>query len=115
MNVFQREIDVSDPFTFLFLKRGILRKYLALVRFSRHNPNFSRICSSQASPRDCFASVEGIRKIQRRRISCRFRVPLCQYSLQCQYLSKLVLLSYVLALDQRRSQAISVSVNLHII
>ncbi len=28
MNVFQREIDVSDPFTFLFLKRGILRKQL---------------------------------------------------------------------------------------
>jgi hypothetical protein len=25
MNVFQREIDVSDPFTFLFLKRGILQ------------------------------------------------------------------------------------------
>ncbi|KAF8504296.1 organic solute transporter Ostalpha-domain-containing protein [Russula emetica] len=25
MNMFQREIDVSDPFTFLFLKRGILQ------------------------------------------------------------------------------------------
>ncbi|KAI9456749.1 organic solute transporter Ostalpha-domain-containing protein [Russula earlei] len=25
MNVFQRELDVSDPFTFLFLKRGILQ------------------------------------------------------------------------------------------
>ena len=28
MNLFQREIDISDPFTFLFLKRGILRKRL---------------------------------------------------------------------------------------
>jgi hypothetical protein len=33
MNVFQPEIDVSDPFTFLFLKRGILRKHLTLARF----------------------------------------------------------------------------------
>lgn len=25
-NIFWREVDVSDPYTFLFLKRGILRK-----------------------------------------------------------------------------------------
>jgi Organic solute transporter Ostalpha len=25
MNIFQRELDISDPYTFLFLKRGILR------------------------------------------------------------------------------------------
>jgi hypothetical protein len=34
INVFQREIDISDPFTFLFLKRGILRKHLALAVFT---------------------------------------------------------------------------------
>lgn len=27
INIFKREIDVSDPFTFLFLKRGILRAF----------------------------------------------------------------------------------------
>ena len=32
MNVFQRELDVSDPFTFLFLKRGILRMYIISSR-----------------------------------------------------------------------------------
>ena len=26
INIFKREIDVSDPYTFLFLKRGILRE-----------------------------------------------------------------------------------------
>jgi len=64
MNMFQREIDVSDPFTFLFLKRGILRKRFASMRFSLHGLNFfSRIRSSQANPCACFARVEGIRKI----------------------------------------------------
>lgn len=28
VSLFKSEIDVSDPFTFLFLKRGILRAYL---------------------------------------------------------------------------------------
>jgi len=27
VNLIKREIDVSDPYTFLFLKRGILREY----------------------------------------------------------------------------------------
>jgi hypothetical protein len=51
MNVFQREIDVSDPFTFLFLKRGILRKHLASAVFSRHDLNFFKnmFKSSQSS------------------------------------------------------------------
>jgi hypothetical protein len=51
MNVFLREIDVSDPFTFLFLKRGILRKQLASMRFSLHGLNFSKnmFKSSQSS------------------------------------------------------------------
>lgn len=29
MNIFQPELDVSDPYTFLFLKRGIMRAYSA--------------------------------------------------------------------------------------
>lgn len=51
MNVFQPEIDVSDPFTFLFLKRGILRKHLIPARFSRHdlNPIKNMFKSSQSS------------------------------------------------------------------
>lgn len=28
-SIFWREVDVSDPYTFLFLKRGILRKSLS--------------------------------------------------------------------------------------
>jgi hypothetical protein len=28
MSLFRRELDVSDPYTFLFLKRGILREYM---------------------------------------------------------------------------------------
>lgn len=40
MNVFQREIDVSDPFTLLFLKRGILRKQLSSMRFSLYGLNY---------------------------------------------------------------------------
>jgi hypothetical protein len=30
LNLFQREIDPSDPHTFLFLKRGILREHIML-------------------------------------------------------------------------------------
>jgi hypothetical protein len=30
LNVFQKEIDPSDPYTFLFLKRGILREHIML-------------------------------------------------------------------------------------
>lgn len=78
MNVFQRELDVSDPFTFLFLKRGILRTSVTFMRSSHSDLDFSRICASQAVPRNRFACVEGIRKIQRRRISCGLWVPLCQ-------------------------------------
>jgi Organic solute transporter Ostalpha len=33
VNVVQRELDVSDPYTFLFLKRGILR--MCLIAFSK--------------------------------------------------------------------------------
>jgi len=40
MNVFQRELDVSDPFTFLFLKRGILRTSLTLSRSSLSDFDF---------------------------------------------------------------------------
>ena len=40
MNVFQRELDVSDPFTFLFLKRGILRTSLALLMTSLSDLDF---------------------------------------------------------------------------
>lgn len=29
-NIFWSEVDVSDPYTFLFLKRGVLRKCLSL-------------------------------------------------------------------------------------
>lgn len=31
MSIFRREFDLSDPFTFLFMKRGILRKTLIPV------------------------------------------------------------------------------------
>jgi len=31
VNLFRREIDVSDPYTFLFLKRGILRAFLSVI------------------------------------------------------------------------------------
>ena len=31
VNLFRREIDVSDPYTFLFLKRGILRVFPSMV------------------------------------------------------------------------------------
>ena len=31
VNLFRREIDVSDPYTFLFLKRGILRAFLSVA------------------------------------------------------------------------------------
>src|SRR6267142_5498364 len=78
MNIFQRELDISDPFTFLFLKRGILRMSDTFIRPSHSDLEFSRICASQAVPCNCFACVEGIRKIQRRRISCGLWVPLCQ-------------------------------------
>ncbi len=37
VNLFKREIDVSDPYTFLFLKRGILREFFP------HRPNVSYI------------------------------------------------------------------------
>lgn len=33
MNIFQPELDVSDPYTFLFLKRGIMRASPACLRF----------------------------------------------------------------------------------
>jgi len=40
MNIFQRELDVSDPFTFLFLKRGILRTSIAPLRSSLSDLDF---------------------------------------------------------------------------
>jgi hypothetical protein len=33
INLFKREIDVSDPYTFLFLKRGILREHFLISVF----------------------------------------------------------------------------------
>jgi len=36
MNLFWQEVDVSDPYTFLFLKRGILRECFLL-----HTDNLS--------------------------------------------------------------------------
>ena len=63
MNVFQRELDLSDPFTFLFLKRGILRMSLTSLWSSRPNLDSSRICSSQAVPCNRFARVESLREI----------------------------------------------------
>lgn len=35
ISLFKREIDVSDPYTFLFLKRGILREYLTYTLINR--------------------------------------------------------------------------------
>ena len=32
-SLFMREIDVSDPYTFLFLKRGILRKLTIILAY----------------------------------------------------------------------------------
>ena len=45
MNVLQRELDVSDPYTFLFLKRGILRMFRTPARLSDLNPT-ENMCSS---------------------------------------------------------------------
>lgn len=45
MNVFQRELDVSDPYTFLFLKRGILRMFhTPAQRYDLNSPE--NMCSS---------------------------------------------------------------------
>ncbi len=35
VNIFKSEIDVSDPHTFLFLKRGILREY-SIIGYTQH-------------------------------------------------------------------------------
>lgn len=43
VNLFVRELDASDPFTFLFLKRGILRKP-AIVLLIRHQIDYSLRC-----------------------------------------------------------------------
>ena len=48
-NLLWPELDVSDPHTFLFLKRGILRAYLRSTLYTHAKQYFFyRICPSQA-------------------------------------------------------------------
>jgi len=102
INIFKREIDVSDPYTFLFLKRGILREYFLTAHFSfilkllsrcRIRPSQTYSSGSHPNPQSCW-------KIQRRRLPSQFRLSLCQYHLQHQYLFKPILPGDVLDLRQ---------------
>lgn len=68
INLFVRELDVSDPHTFLFLKRGILR----VSRFYRFGPILICICrirSNQTCARACYRPSQSHWKVRRGRLS----------------------------------------------
>ena len=72
VNLVKREIDVSDPYTFLFLKRGIIRESLVSSPPLAHQPNAvaHRVCSNEACLGHRYDDFEGNREIQRRGFSC---------------------------------------------
>lgn len=81
-SIFWREVDVSDPYTFLFLKRGVLRQFSpsslpfisSLTNLSNH-----RIRPSETHLGSGYHHLKSDRQIQRRRSSSRFRISLRQF------------------------------------
>lgn len=67
MSLFKKEIDVSDPYFFLFLKRGIIRECIRPPRSATHLTVFTppRICRSQTDPGNINIDFESHWQIQR--------------------------------------------------
>ena len=101
VNLFRKEIDVSDPYMFLFLKRGIIREPnpLTVTISSGLNSSF-RICRGEADSSSSNPHFEGCRKVQRRRSASQLRLSLRQRRVQHQHLPKFILLSLILDVYQ---------------
>lgn len=92
VNIFLRPMDVSDPWTLLNLKRGVLResspprlgarREKAQVDMRNH-----RICSDQATPRHRYRHSQSHRYLSRRSLRRRFRLHLRLGRLQHLHLS----------------------------
>lgn len=111
VSLFKREIDVSDPYTFLFLKRGILRGLIICLLFFllTVTVSLSRIRTSQTHSGCCHPDSQGMREIQRGGLPGELGVSICQHNIQHKYLPQFILPRDVLAVHQRRPEAIQVS------
>ena len=101
-NIFLSPMDVSDPWTLLNLKRGVLRKYSS-AQLTVHNSlhgramsqaNASRVRTSEArsGPRYCHPKSYG--NVSRREVRMGLWIHIYQHSIQYQYLPEFIVSPY---------------------
>ena len=61
----RRELDLSDPYVFLFMKRGILRAYDSDPRITRELIQLTRVRTDKAHTSDRHFNSQGAGKVQR--------------------------------------------------
>jgi hypothetical protein len=102
LNLWRSVIDPSDPYTFLFLKRGILRMVVApFVAPFVLTCNSTRIRASQASPCACEFDHESYRYLQRRRLSRSQWIFVRVHRVQHFYMSRALVSRHILDVCSR--------------
>ena len=102
VSLWRSVIDPSDPYTFLFLKRGILRMavtpFLASFVFTSVS---NRVRASQASPCACEFDHESYRHLQRRRLSRSQRILVRVHCVQHFHMSRTLVSCHILDVCSR--------------
>lgn len=87
-NWFMSPMDVSDPWTLLKLKRGVLRKSLLVGSIMPRGLARLRIRPNQTPARARHDHPQSYRHVSRGKLCCRLGIHLCQHRVQHEYLSE---------------------------